>query len=133
MNAVQRKRLLNVARALRETPDPSAFEMRWYCHDDASSTASCGTPACAAGNYAARRDLQRSFTLEELDSGGVSHEDWAWCEHFGITDTESDSLFSAHGELAEYCRTNRGAWSEPSYDPRLAAEYIERFVAERTP
>lgn len=126
MNAVQRKRLLNVARALRDSPDPSAFDMRWYNHP-------CGTPACAAGHYAARRDLQRSFALDELASGDVSHADWEWCEHLGITDTESTSLFSDYGALAHYCLTQMSPWSEPSYDPIKAAEYIERFVAERTP
>lgn len=87
MNKRQAQRLLNVARALRESPKPEAFNMNCYIHNDDTidivdgintrwnnttmnmeyvfngvvidTKEWCGTPACALGHYAARPDLQR--------------------------------------------------------------------------
>jgi hypothetical protein len=49
-----KQRVLNVARALRESPDPDKFYMGDVIHN-------CGTPACAFGHYVCRTDLQDSF------------------------------------------------------------------------
>lgn len=88
--------LLNVARALRESPAPNRFTMSMFGH-------SCGTPACALGHYAARRDLQHTF---QLDSGALRYADGAggvWLnsitvrEHFDLTSEQIDTLFDEHG------------------------------------
>ena len=123
MNKVQARRLLNVARALREAPDPAKFSMHAYCDN------TCGTPACALGHYAARGDLQRLLAIRVDPSDGrklwwmqlrdgdrtVSHRSEAVLDHFGIDGYETDELFGGDG-----CG---GAWT-----PKQAARYIERFV-----
>ena len=116
LSAIHRKRLLNVARALREDPDPERFTMAYF--------SSCGTPACALGHYAFRKDLQKTFYLRKergwlglvksrkedlgIDSDHV-------LDHFGIEMGESEELFGDHG-----CG---GAKT-----PIEAATYIEKFV-----
>ncbi len=117
MEAIFAERLLNVAKALRESPDPKAFTMEWY-------GTSCGTPCCAMGHYAARKDLQDSF---ELGHDRMIH----WREsgklvampvyrtHFGLTRQEAVKLFDANG-----CNNAK--------TPEEAAEYIERKVAQWT-
>lgn len=123
MNAIHKKRLLNVARALRESPNPEDFTMTQYGYD-------CGTPACALGHYAARRDLQRvaslqdntpygawlnlagyGYQLVDFDSEGIQ-------KHFGIARDECHKLFSSRG-----CGNAKTAIA--------AAQYIERFVARK--
>ena len=118
---MNRERLLNVARALRESKKPEEFTMHFYAAD-------CGTPACALGHYAARHDLQDCFALDQDgDLVEVGTDDgegfqlltsWDFADvlnHFGITLDEADKLFSSHG-----CS---GATT-----PIEAAEYIEQFV-----
>ena len=129
MKYEHRKRLLNVAKACRETKYPNKFDMTAFAHP-------CGTPACALGNYAARRDLQRTFTLlRSCDSGtywlGVKDagepgglriagfDDDAVEEHFGVNFKEARELFNAGG-----CNKARTG--------NEAAEYIERFVERHT-
>lgn len=125
MNKVQRKRLLNVARACRETKTPDLFTMRAFAHP-------CGTPACALGNYAARRDLQRSFYLVNRVQGSepywlqpagttytVGFDGQEVHEHFGIDYDESQELFGPNG-----CRS--------ASTGNKAADYIERFVEAKT-
>jgi hypothetical protein len=121
---MNKERLLNVAKALRESPNPDDFTMKWVRNE-------CGTPACALGHYAAREDLQSEFRLLELDrlaSPGVAIRSLqtgdlvAWCDpdvlnHFGIDREQNSLLFSSDG-----CDVAQTAAE--------AAEYIERFVSE---
>ena len=119
---MNRERLLNVAKALRESRSPRDFTMSVYGNKE------CGTPACALGHYASRRDLQRTFVLvtDESDQEGMwvntndgsyaSYSSEAVCQHFGIECDQAFNLFSAIG-----CG---GAKT-----PKQAARFIERFVA----
>lgn len=115
MKPVYARRLLKVARALREGKRRS-FNMESYANE-------CGTPACAIGHYASRRDLQRYFSLSELGSllcgdEAVGFDDYEVTSHFGISIDEAYELFDAAG-----C----GAATTPI----AAARYIEKFVKER--
>lgn len=119
---MNKERLLNVAKALRESPAPDKFDMDMELHEY------CGTPACAWGHYAARKDLQdvwvvkrrptsKYFEVLFADSGHPAD----YCgesviDHFGITWGDHTDLFDPGG-----CG---GAET-----PIEAAEYIERFVA----
>lgn len=117
------ERLLNVAKALRESPKPDKFSMRDYANPI------CGTPMCALGHYAARTDLQ---TFLIIDNGRREHAfstpmfyadngNKAWYDHsrvhqhFEIDEQDAEELFSADG-----CGNAK--------TPIEAAEYIERFV-----
>jgi hypothetical protein len=109
-------RLLLVAKALRESPDPSDFTMDIYAH-------SCGSPACALGHYAHRRDLQDKVFLSEfgfLRPARGRHIDFnafRWAQkHFEIEKRAVDELFDAGG-----CGNAQTALE--------AALYIEDFVA----
>lgn len=115
---VYRNRLLNVAKALRESRRPKRFDMSAYGRI-------CGTPACALGHYAARRDLQRTFSLRFFGSGLLingeptreySHE--VILAHFGLSAPEARELFSATG-------------CQDAQTPAEAADYIERFVQRK--
>ena len=120
------QRLLNVARALRESIKPKDFTMECYINE-------CGTPACALGHYAFRSDLQTEFKLviitdessqyydieHKNDEGySLNFDDPEVLEHFAITDGDSWNLFSADG--CGYANT-----------ALEAALYIENFVKER--
>lgn len=119
MNKVQKKRLLNVAKALRDDKDPQKFTM--------ASFGACGTPACALGHYAARKDLQNVFRLTRTgwlglvgkrdNDLGIDAEEVH--KHFGINYDQSEELFGMRG-----CG---GAKT-----PLAAAEYIEQFVARQS-
>ena len=113
MNKVHSKRLLNVAKALRESPRPMMFSMRRFVH-------SCGTPMCALGHYAQRLDLQRTFRLSNrclMANGSVADFDGDEVKaHFGIKYDDAEKLFDAWG--CNRAQTNI-----------QAAEYIEDFVA----
>lgn len=114
MKALYRKRLLNVARALRESRNPDEFTMEKTHHE-------CGTPACAIGHYAARRDLQREFTLKSALGSTDGDGEWAYAaqRHFGLEGLATvELLFGSKG-----CG---GAET-----PKAAARYIERFVARK--
>lgn len=106
------KRLLNVAKACRESRDPHAFTMQRFVWDH------CGTPACAVGHYAARRDLQRCFTLAELQLGRLHYYSVRVLNHFGITKHEAMCLFGEFG-------------CDRAKTVTEAAEFIESFVAKR--
>ena len=114
---MKKKRLLNVARALRESKEPDEFTMAYY-------GLSCGTPACALGHYAVRSDLQDEFSLDKegdlIDQCGelVAYSDPSVRTHFGLTLEQADHLFSACG-----C-----GFAETALE---AAEYIERWIAEQ--
>lgn len=112
---MNKQRLLNVARALRESPKPERFTMDCYVHR-------CGTPACALGHYILRSDMQSDWVWDPVSRypaplrpriGALST--WAG-QHFNILDREIGELFGADG-----CN---GAQT-----PIEAAEYIEQFVA----
>ena len=121
---MNKERLLNVAKACRESPRPDKFTMQAFHL--------CGTPCCAFGHYAARRDLQQVFQLDTSKDGrcgigkirvgvwGATRDlKWVWDfyqSHFGITEDDAFLLFAAEG-----CGDAR--------TPIEAAEYIERFVA----
>jgi hypothetical protein len=124
--SIHAQRLLNVALALRESRRPDMFDMGSECHD-------CGTPACAIGHYAARRDLQDVFEIRALKFySGKSYADLyiygevagAWweeqptCQYFGITPDEGTELFYVIG-------------CDGAKTPTEAAEYIERFVQRK--
>lgn len=108
-------RLLNVARALRESPNPDEFSMEHF-------GSSCGTPMCALGHYAARRDLQQEFLLSSSGALQTKYGKDVWFDddqmvrHFGISEEMADRLFGAEG-----CGNAETALE--------AAEFVERFVA----
>lgn len=116
---MNKERLLKVAQALRESPKPAEFTMERFGYD-------CGTPCCALGNYAFRKDLQDEFTLSEsgyVKSRHGSKLQWidsdAVLLHFDISIGQSQDLFGNEG-----C----GCASTPEE----AAEYIERFVEQQS-
>lgn len=120
---MNRKRLLSVARALRESPEAATFSMHVYGRG-------CGTPACALGHYAAREDLQERF---QLRSANDRADEWAYVydrktgacvaynsevvmTHFDIGWFHADALFGVAG-----CGDAKTA--------KQAADYIEWWVA----
>jgi hypothetical protein len=134
MNKRQAKRLLNVAKALRESEVPEAFNMSYFLRNPTDNEHNwCGTPSCALGHYAARTDLQKKFKVGVtkgmdgrswaqmiLANGSTYYGESSVCvEHFGITYDEYDDLFDING-----CG---GAKT-----PIDAARYIEQFVKEKT-
>jgi len=124
---MNKERLLNVAKALRESPAPDKFNMNRVSH-------ACGSPACAIGHYVARQDLQSDFLPvppghSHMDrEGGTGHvlltsgkvvffTARSLLEHFDLDSDEYEQLFGGgYG-----CGDARTAIE--------AAEYIERFVA----
>lgn len=92
----------------------------------------CGTPGCALGHYAARRDLQRTFTLQtegEMVDVCTANGEWVafpledsvlevFEEHFDLSASEVERLFGPDG-----CGRAK--------TPNKAADYIERFVKQR--
>lgn len=121
---IHRTRLLNVAKALRESPKPEKFDMSDVIH-------SCGTPACAFGHYAWRTDLQQEFApklIGDMWWDVVFTSNGEHCkyygpevrEHFGLNHEELDELFEETG-----C-----GGAKTSVE---AAEYIEAFIARKYP
>ncbi len=115
MNKLGKKRLLNVAKALRESPKPKEFSMNSYGHI-------CGAPMCALGHYAYRRDLQRTFRLSpdgdffnNVDEGFHSWAGLGLYQHFYISENEAILLFDHDG--CGNAKTNT-----------QAAKFIEKFV-----
>lgn len=134
MNPIHATRLLNVAKALRESKQPEKFDMGTYVAsvEGTAETEFCGTPACAVGHYASRPDLQDLLAIKVRQDGlglypylafagtvcAASYVSEDVLEHFGITEDEADELFDEEG-----CGDAK--------TPVEAAEYIERFVADR--
>lgn len=114
---MNKERLLNAVKALRESPKPARFTMINY--------GNCGSPGCVLGHYAYRTDLQDEFTFREnrvwprgeymaylIYDGGLVQE------HFEISGWEAECLFGPTG-----CN---GAKT-----PEEAAIYLESFVSSR--
>ena len=149
MNKVQTKRLLNVARALRDAHaakkklnmekfvfgDENAVESEYneekgdyvYCNVEKNF---CGTPACALGHYAARTDLQRLLKVSILkDYHGVPY---ATVDRFG----GEPGCDWNNEEVEEHFGINSDEYNElfdwdgcgDAKTPLQAAKYIERFV-----
>lgn len=129
MNKRQANRLLNVARALRESPKPEAFDMHSY-FNISNDENWCGTPACALGHFGSRRDLQSLMrpgysnpegfgdSLPVLFYNNNKQVDFASRtieKYFGITSDQTYELFSMIG-----CGKARTV--------DAAATYIENFV-----
>lgn len=126
MNDLHARRLLNVARALRESPAPEMFTMAKYGHP-------CGTPACAFGHYCARGDLQDEFTLAGFNNSWphagrvpLMYNDDVVLAHFGITREEAHELF--HDDVSDEDGLVGCGNAQTALE---AADYIERFVAAR--
>lgn len=124
---MNKERLLNVAKALRESKNPNEFCMARHVN-------ACGTPACAFGHYAARSDLQSWFTINTTtdpyrfpDQGVyvvVGGEAVSICYDHEIVHTH----FDLDKETIEQLFSQRGCnWAGTAIE---AAEYIERFVEE---
>lgn len=121
MNKTHKKRLLNLIRALEESPNPKGFSMRDFGDG-------CGTPMCVLGHYAARKDLQRAFGLDPAVGesllvnrrGTVFYSHWSKEveEHFGLKGSESETLFGGWG-----CG---GAKTIPQ-----AIRFIKRFIKKK--
>lgn len=118
---MNKERLLNVAKALRESPNPAEFTMLL-------EVSGCNTPACAWGHYFFRTDLQSEFEPIVEDDGEISsyarhkpsglmctHMSRSTLNHFDIDEDEAEELFGGIG-----CGDAQTAIQ--------AAEYIERFV-----
>lgn len=135
------QRLLNAARALRESSHPERFTMKRFVHSDESSCRGenwCGSPACVLGHYAARSDIQDAFKVQttkvktrdgehdrhacirviENDSLVVCPSDTDVCDHFAVARFYASELFDSDG-----CGNARSTIE--------AARYIEAFVARR--
>ena len=112
---MNKERLLNVAKALRESPSPEDFDMGTYITD-------CGTPGCALGHYAAREDLQSLLSLcgnrdiKFREGGSAWYADSRISEHFELGTPQLEELFDCTG-------CGRARTTEQ------AATYIEQFVA----
>lgn len=114
---MNKDRLLNVAKACRETLHPTEFSLITF-HK-------CGTPGCVLGNYAYRQDLQDDFMLGNESGlykrGEATIGNLLWhgsdvvCNHFNINRAQADELFGLTG-----CGRARTA--------EEAADYIEDFV-----
>lgn len=121
------ERLLNVARACRETKFPDQFTMKCFARDE------CGSPGCALGNYAVRHDLQDAFSLRYAEKNGgtaqlvrrddeyntfLGYDSREVVEHFGLTKGEAGVLFGEDG-----CGDARVASEAAAYIEQWAAEY----------
>jgi hypothetical protein len=133
---MNKQRLLDVARACREAPVPAKFTMENFAN-------ACGTPACALGHYAVRRDLQDKFELKTMPQYHVpwlvfegkttGYDHTEVCEWFDIAPSEATELFAADGcggqvETVEDEYGDEDEELRPITDPIKAAEYIEDFV-----
>lgn len=118
----QLKRFGNLIRILHEVPEPQRFTMRRFIHP-------CGMPTCVLGHYAARQDVQHTFTTGSGLAGTgfylISDESHCLfadgkevCAHFGLKPTDANELFGPEG-------CNKAVL------PDEAAAYIENFLEEK--
>lgn len=129
---VYKNRLLNVVRALQESPNPDQFKMLKYGQKTIIKESgwfrkeqSCGTPCCAFGHYAHRQDLQCTFHLTEDGQIGFDHTTIQWDNeivaiHFGISRDEACKLFAAQG-------------CNDAQSPEEAIAFIKKFINEKWP
>lgn len=113
---IYKSRLLNVVKALRESPRPQSFTMK-------DTGGICGTPHCAIGHYAARRDLQNDFHLTFFGRMKCRERNWNvldLAQHFGLSLNETYLLFGSDG-----CNN--------AQNPAEAIEYIEGFMDRKWP
>lgn len=135
---MNKERLLNVAKALRESPNPGDFRMSSYA-------TGCGTPACALGHYAARSDLQSAFAFQPgkgpygavcLGDTSITHGHESVRDHFDISADEVSRLFACEGEAIDFVEAE--GMPESTFlslsagSANAAADWIERFVAEHS-
>ena len=131
MNSLNILRLRKVVTALRDAAKirklARRFDMDQYGYA-AESGNTCGTPSCALGHFAARRDLQSLLRLDingdlwftrktkgELAPRAASFSSDRITKYFGFEDwEESELLFSSTG-----CGN--------ATTPGMAALFIERF------
>lgn len=124
MRALHIRRLLNVVRALEESPNPDKFTMKRFGHE-------CGSPACALGHYCSRPDLQSAFLLSRHAEDAacwpaptddvtacLGIDNIEICAHFGLTADEAMDLFDENG-----CGGAQTALE--------AAKYIRDFVSRK--
>lgn len=110
--------LQNVAKACRESQNPDKFDMAIYGWG-------CGTPGCALGHYAARRDLQdllmlsKDGDLQFTDERHASRLFPEVLQHFDLNINQLDELFNIDG-----CNNAR--------TPEEAATYIEEFIKQNS-
>lgn len=111
---MNKERLLNVVKALRESPVPEKFTMHRFVYMTTANE--CGSPACALGHYAFRQDLQSAFTRDTFGpQSGVGCASECVLEHFHITEQQACQLFDSCG-------------CDSAKTPNEAADYIEKFV-----
>lgn len=144
MNKIQEKRLLKVAKALRKSKQPQKFAMDKFVWgemdrlpmgaDREQELNFCGTPACALGHYAARKDqrflkivVDQPYVDNETPVASVkyfrngdriSYVDERIQEYFGIDYVETELLFGPEG-------------CGEATDAIEAAKYIEQFVKDK--
>jgi hypothetical protein len=137
MKKIYAKRLLKVAQACRETTIPQAFTMEKMFYGDTTERGikpkfSIGTPACALGLFASRKDLQRimeiklieyepgrQFAAATIPGTGGRFSGERLRRYFGLDETEYACLFYSKG-----CGRAKTAIQ--------AAEFIEFFVKNAT-
>ena len=122
----QLKRLHNMVQVLRDAAKDARLRRLFTMERfgwGASASHTCGSPACALGNYAIRRDVQRTFVLNEGGDVRAGNRSVSYkrdvTKHFGITSRQAAELFEATG--CDRART-----------PTQAANYIERFIKRIT-
>lgn len=130
MRAIYRKRFANLIRVLRDAQKSedlrAKFTMNQYGFS-ATTTAydACGTPACAMGHYAFRKDVQRTFSLNTggwvvaYDGHHIPDEASHFAEHFGISLDEVERLFGFEG-----CNNAK--------TPKQAADFLAAWLKKET-
>lgn len=128
-----RKRLLKVAEALRSRKGPG-FTMGCFIRGDLFDYTTvpkswCGTPGCALGHFAMRKDQNllrvrmRDEETPELHFYGsddsISVDDERLCDYFGLDGFALEELFGGTGCGNAKTRIE-------------AARYIEKFVKEHS-
>jgi hypothetical protein len=127
---MNKERVLNIAKALRESPNPDRFAMYDY--------GSCSTPMCAFGHYAHRTDLQSEFKMSEygpvtVDDECIDHLDPQVLEHFDFaSEEEANQFFGCHIAAREAKKRGHAGpfLVDEATSASAAADWIERFVAK---
>jgi hypothetical protein len=122
---MNKERLLNVAKAQRESKHPEHFTMHRYVNK-------CGTPACAFGHYAAREDLQDDFSINTEEDPHRHFDEGVHDRHSGEpimydADSVSEHFEAPYEELVQFFEYDGCGGAKTASE---AAEFIERFVFE---